>query len=415
MELRNFFKKKEIKDIAQNEQDFYQKNPRKKSLKIFAASGLAFFMGIGTLCGVLIAPANPTTAAVSNESVVTNLQENGIIKPQNDDPLLFTTADGLEIKWGSAVTGGVETVTDQTAGTLNSGSLSGFPYFTTTDGTKTYTWVIIGRSSSGSYPTTAFQYSHTDLLKNWQTVSNNYNMMKYFFGSVYETTSPAGASIAAKLLDQYTTITKNVPIASTGFNISSLPAKDEIPSGCVLCLANDVTGSGVKNNRYYDHDDYNTSWYPSLYEDFSNYNYYKNSNLCDALDAIYTNQSLGLNMCMKSIVSVDLTTMGLDCYYIKAKGGMGLYSASRTKSHYIYTLSGSSTDTFYYATYLTAAQAKLSSNWWLRGQSTTSTTYFNSGYSQSGNCDYINTSGALAGQISTNSAGYRPAFCLKVV
>ncbi|MBR2053112.1 MAG: hypothetical protein IJ959_03040, partial [Clostridia bacterium] len=41
-----------------------QKNVNKKKwLRIFGAGGLAFFMGVGTLCGVLIAPMGATSAS----------------------------------------------------------------------------------------------------------------------------------------------------------------------------------------------------------------------------------------------------------------------------------------------------------------------------------------------------------------
>ncbi|MBR3790707.1 MAG: hypothetical protein IKK20_02765, partial [Clostridia bacterium] len=36
---------------------------RRKMLKILGASGLALFMGVGTLCGVLIAPMGATSAS----------------------------------------------------------------------------------------------------------------------------------------------------------------------------------------------------------------------------------------------------------------------------------------------------------------------------------------------------------------
>ncbi|MBO5310014.1 MAG: hypothetical protein J6A98_02280, partial [Clostridia bacterium] len=36
---------------------------RRKMLKVLGAGGLAFFMGVGTLCGVLIAPMGATSAS----------------------------------------------------------------------------------------------------------------------------------------------------------------------------------------------------------------------------------------------------------------------------------------------------------------------------------------------------------------
>ena len=64
MELRNFFKKNNSKNTAQNEQDFYQKNPRKKFLKIFAAASLALITCATTLLATTPFGASKVVAQV---------------------------------------------------------------------------------------------------------------------------------------------------------------------------------------------------------------------------------------------------------------------------------------------------------------------------------------------------------------
>ena len=93
------------------------KKQKRKLLKIIGASSLAFFMGIGTLCGVLIAPMNSTHASTSGGNMPTNsadLYNKGIITkddlnqetpsgeavvldPESDETI-FTTESGFEIK-----------------------------------------------------------------------------------------------------------------------------------------------------------------------------------------------------------------------------------------------------------------------------------------------------------------------------
>ena len=67
---------------------------KKKHLKIFAAGGLALFMGLGTLCGVLISPMNSLHAGATSASNAGDLaasaqspdraESEGLIIPQEE-------------------------------------------------------------------------------------------------------------------------------------------------------------------------------------------------------------------------------------------------------------------------------------------------------------------------------------------
>ena len=86
----------------------------KKIWKVLGAGGLALFMGVGTLCGVLIAPMGATASSNSaNLAGAAQLGDNALtpqekllagtglgLDPEND-PVVFTTSSGLEIKYAN--------------------------------------------------------------------------------------------------------------------------------------------------------------------------------------------------------------------------------------------------------------------------------------------------------------------------
>ena len=55
---------------------------KKKHLKILAAGGLAIFMGVGTLCGVLLAPANTAAQMQVSEEAAIAAQEQAAAEAQ---------------------------------------------------------------------------------------------------------------------------------------------------------------------------------------------------------------------------------------------------------------------------------------------------------------------------------------------
>ena len=111
---------------------------RSRLLKVFAASGLAFFMGIGTLCGVLIAPANTLSINVGNanypQDVLQFTAEQMNFDPETDETI-FTTENGTEIKQHNVVASGVYTKLPY----FSMGSYNG----------SAVNWIILAASSAG--------------------------------------------------------------------------------------------------------------------------------------------------------------------------------------------------------------------------------------------------------------------------
>ena len=106
----------------------------KKITKIIGAGGLAFFMGVGTLCGVLIAPMGATSASNSGDPAALAQSPDRALKlnPQTDETI-FTTETGIEIKSHNLSASGAE---------------SSIQYFTlgAYNGTPV-NWLIVGTSN----------------------------------------------------------------------------------------------------------------------------------------------------------------------------------------------------------------------------------------------------------------------------
>ncbi|MFQ6749839.1 MAG: hypothetical protein ACLRFR_03245, partial [Clostridia bacterium] len=147
--------------------DFSCNNCKKKSnnrlLKIFAAGGLAFFMGVGTLCGVLIAPMNAAHATTSGATSASNAANpaggaqtpDRALSPQEqllagtleldpeNDPVIYTTDYGLDIRWHMA---GLPANSADMLPPLESGKFPGYAYIHHAD----VNWVIIGHSNKST-------------------------------------------------------------------------------------------------------------------------------------------------------------------------------------------------------------------------------------------------------------------------
>ena len=149
--FNNSTKSKDI-DIEQTEVQTSSKSKR-KALRGFAFGGVALMMATaGVFAFAPLGTVQPASLEASQPTDV-------LVTPKEDDPVLFTTEDGLEIKWGNAASlqgGGKETwsaskyttqasakaqysatPTDTYTSNLTSGNLNGFPYFTTKSGSTT--------------------------------------------------------------------------------------------------------------------------------------------------------------------------------------------------------------------------------------------------------------------------------------
>ena len=319
---------------------------RRKMLKVLGAGGLAFFMGVGTLCGVLIAPMGATSASNSGDPAALAQSADsaqGLITPKEDDPVLFTTENGLEIKFGLATM-------------PSSSNLNGFVYFTTIKDNITYTWVIIGKSTSGF--DTSNEHPFSSALIYYQNASGMLWAQEY---------SSAYSAISHDNIENDIVVFPNF-----SFDVVS---NGEIPSGCVLCLSND--------NIYYS--EYGNSG-----------GYFGGGNLETQTVVDCSLETLGLSIISSHIQSITLNKR----HY--TGGSSDSYSKVR-----IFVLGGDSVsggkslDNFKVSTYLTPDEAKLSDPFW------TGDSYYGN------SAGYINTSGSYA-EWGQGNLGIRPAFCLKI-
>ena len=176
-----------------------QKNVNKKKwLRIFGAGGLAFFMGVGTLCGVLLAPMNSAQASVGGRGTNSTTSPLGL-DPEND-PVVYKSADGLEIKYSN--------------NKLNSGPLSGYAYITMGNyNGYDINWVIIGKSTTfASNAYNSWAYFHKIDSATWNGITSNPAAFATY------SDSPKG-------------------LVYTDFALSNAISKDEIPAGCVLAIS----------------------------------------------------------------------------------------------------------------------------------------------------------------------------------
>ena len=218
------------------------KTKKSKFLKAFGFSSLALLMGIAGTMAFAPLGITPNNMASASE-MVESTTEQGLITPKADDPVIYTTESGLEIKYGNSL--------PNTPTHLTSGNLNGFPYFTTTKSGTTYTWVIIGWNPN-------------------------------------ETNTPAGIAIQDEVTKQ----------RIFGSQIE-LKTNSEIETGCVLCLANTTTGtsawttSGTNPSGYWCTDQ---GYYGG-----------PNNNLSNLINSYYTNDTFGFGTYLNSIKIVTIS------------------------------------------------------------------------------------------------------------
>ena len=345
---------------------------KSKFLKPFSFAFLALLIGAAGVFAFAPLGANPNLANAS-EAIETTTQQ-GLITTKADDPVIYTTESGLDIKWGNAV----PSTYNQS---LSSGNLKGFPYFTTTSGSTTYTWVIIGRNSNVS----AFSYGNmaSFLFSTWKTNSTQTYQLDsksvYFFKNIYESTTPAGTAINGV-----------VPSKSYVMDGSPLVATTEIPSGCVLVLSNTL----ITSLTYYSNES-SCVWF---WDCFSNKKTSggTSSNIMYKKCQEYTStDSFGFGT---NFSNLQTPTLKQRCYSTNESG------ETSTAELKFFPLGGSNytSENFKWESYLTAAQYKASSNVWCRGMYNKSNSY------------YTNTSGDITYMSVGSTAYLRPACVLKI-
>ena len=369
---------------------------KSKLFKTISFSSLALLMGIAGTMAFAPLGASPNNLASANEIETTI--EQGLITPKADDPVIYTTESGLEIKWGNAA----PTINNSLpSGTYN---LTGFPYFSTTADGTTYDWVIIGRSPD----TDLFQNTITNyLFSTWKTARNSTiakgnfgdNKGYYFFNNTYEATTPAGSAIngiipSKSYVADYTPVTKQV--------ISN----PEIDSGCVLVLLNGSSFVGTYNTTYA-HPGF------SQYK-FCNWGEGYNMTIRTTMEGYYTNKSLGLGTITDNIQNTLLKTY--ECNWENSDGWVWRLEECY---HHIFPLCATTNggSNFMWSTYLTAAQMENGFSQALRAAPTQqggSSDYSLSGGVYHYKAYYFEGQAHRTATVNATGFSYRPAFVLKI-
>ena len=374
-----------------------------KLLNILLVCGLtSVFSLTGALCFGYCFKQN----ANAQETVIST-ENGGLISPKANDPVIYTTESGLEIKYGNistaiALGGGNEKGSFEN---MPSGNLNGFPYFTTQSGSATYSWVIIGRNSGISSNIIDVSY---DTLANWRAKTTESPTYKNFFESTYETYSPAGSLITNhNVLNNYTAR----KLESIYSNFTALKTNDsEIPTGCVLVVSNDCVATGAYNLTHGTFFGYaSSSAYGSQYYRYSS-TYYGDETIAVVMENYYKNKNFGLDKVYNNIQARTISTYS---YYLDEKNNANTLKTFSTTVH-LFPFGMNSSSSYYWANYLTANQVKCSTSQWVRGRVDTTDAFTGTGpyYMQNST---LNASGSYENAyVNSTTVGYRPAFVLKI-
>ena len=205
---------------------------KSKLLKSLGFASLALLMGAAGVFAFAPLGASPSVANASEMVDQINTKADGEnikyapsalgLDPEND-PVIYTTESGLEIKFGGL----------SASSTMSSGALTGYPYFTMgTYNNTAVNWIIIGKNPNDyTFSNAITEYLFTEWQKNKKDILNvKQPKSEYFFRSIYENKTPAGIGIQADITTK-STISDFVRIA---LNIVS---HSEVSEGAVLAIS----------------------------------------------------------------------------------------------------------------------------------------------------------------------------------
>ena len=215
---------------------------KSKFLKPFSFASLALLMGATGVFAFAPLGASPSVAGASEmvESTTSGLG----LDPKND-PVVYTTESGLDIRFGGAtILGGGNEESDSLNVPITettSGELQGCFYTTMgTYNSKSINWIIVGHnltSTSGS----SLEYKK---LSEWQSKTNVSPTYKYFFDNVYENSTPAGTTVKNDgVLDDLTARSVTATFQGNGFEI--IPKFSTLPTNCVLALSESILCNSI--------------------------------------------------------------------------------------------------------------------------------------------------------------------------
>ena len=461
-----------------NETQSQSSKSKRKFLKTFSFTSLALLMGIaGTMAFAPLGATTPLASASTMDQINTKVDGENIkyapsalgLDPEND-PVVYTTDSGLEIKMSNAFAtskGGTVTTTTNTGYTYTQ-NLSNFYYFTmgTYSGTiytaknktETYSvsnepvnWIILGLGANTGY---FLDTVSANLFSTWKTnisglPHNNTNGItygQYFFQNIFENTTPAGTAINGVVPSKSYVMEKvraSIPVNPGNLN--------EIPEGCMLVLSEKLLGqmyfnsSGAINANHTTgiakcYNVYGSGYYGSRYRYFGARNTINTSNtqtwtttnnaggsLYNAVNNLFSkNNSTGAiigNSLGFTQAQADLIIpQKLKTYYYN--GSTGYVETFETDGNTYYTMFPlSKKDSTYTSTnqnfciddYLTTNQTRVSI---LIGSSTNASYpyWLRCGYKENSQCVYrVNAEGAFSDYYSCDcSYGIRPAMVMKL-
>ena len=344
---------------------------KKTFIKAFGLTSFVLLIGFAEIMAFV--PLTTTKAEIQMKTM------HRLISPKLDDPIIYTTESGLDSKWGNAAP-------DTASSSLSSGNLAGFPYFTTTSGSTTYTWVIIGRNSNVTSLNTAVQ---SYLFSTWKThnPSNDWKFGNSFFSSIYETSSPAG-----NLIDS-TITTKTYVMDNKTFSISGVVSNSEIPSNNVLVLANDNIETTLWSSHY------------AIEHLFNN----ENNVIRQKCVNYYDSDTFGFKNYLTKISEVTLTQYG--AYHPKGYNALRV-GQTTTDLHFFPLGTNADYDNFRWQSYLTTSQVGASSGFWGRSQDTGDAYWYNVYVTNTDGSISLGRTDIVSGYYTYN--GLRPAFCLDI-
>lgn len=277
---------------------------KRKTIKKITFSALALVMATA---GIL-AFAPMDASATEPTTTTTGLG----LDPKND-PIVYTTESGLEIRMSNAnkFSGTLTTTSNKGATSiqdistfyyLTMGKFSGTVYTAKTQ-TDSYTvsnhsinWIILGVGSHS----TAFIDSVSNYL--FSTLKNNdylFSNGEYFFQNQHETFSPAGELINSVI---------NTKTYIMGKVKDSIPVHTDIPKGCMLVLSEKMLGNMYFNSS--------GSLNYGFYTDYADYN------------LVYGQTNLGNRY--RYIGNVSTSTAGAQTWTISGNAGGSLYNHLNT-------------------------------------------------------------------------------------
>ena len=229
---------------------------KSKLLKSLGFASLALFMAA---TGVFaFAPLGASSASLANASESEMTTTSGLGLDPKNDPVVYTTESGLEIRMSNATKYSGTTTVTTNRGYSYTQDLSSFYYFTmgTFSGTiytaannstsskysvtnEPVNWIILGLGPNTGY---FFEQVAANLFSTWKTNTSTVNSDytnnitangPYFFQEVFESTTPAGSAINAVVPSKSYVIDKVK---------ASITTNDEIPDGCMLVISEKLLG-----------------------------------------------------------------------------------------------------------------------------------------------------------------------------